>query len=53
MAKTPETVNEFLADLQSRLTSSGLNAIKRLKDLKKAHLQSKEEKDQHDYQVFL
>jgi metallopeptidase MepB len=52
MAKTPETVNEFLADLLSRFAPSGLKTVNKLRDIKKVHLDSDEVKTQHDNQFF-
>ncbi|KAH0537202.1 hypothetical protein FGG08_005980 [Glutinoglossum americanum] len=40
MAKTPETVDEFLGDLRSRLTAGGKSEITRLKEVKKEYLNS-------------
>ncbi|EED20714.1 metallopeptidase MepB [Talaromyces stipitatus ATCC 10500] len=44
MAKTPETVNTFLGDLRSRLTAGGFKEIEKLKELKKADVESRSEK---------
>jgi len=44
MAKTPETVDNFLGDLRSRLTAGGLKEIEALKELKKQDLESRGEK---------
>ncbi|KAH8587442.1 metallopeptidase MepB [Bisporella sp. PMI_857] len=41
MAKTPKTVNAFLADLQTRLTPGGRKELEKLKELKKADLESR------------
>lgn len=43
MAKTPKTVNDFLADLRSRLKDGGLDEIKTLKALKKKDVESRGE----------
>ncbi|MCJ1477254.1 hypothetical protein MMC13_005925 [Lambiella insularis] len=40
MAKNPETVDVFLEDLRSRLTTGGRNELENLKQLKKADLES-------------
>jgi metallopeptidase MepB len=42
MAKTPENVNAFLNDLQSRLTAGGERELEELKQFKKAGLESRE-----------
>ncbi|GAM37137.1 Prd1 homolog [Talaromyces pinophilus] len=44
MAKTPQTVDTFLGDLRSRLTAGGLKEIEKLKELKKADVESRGEK---------
>lgn len=43
MAKTPETVAKFLLDLQSNLTDGGERELKKLKQLKKAHMEARGE----------
>lgn len=43
MAKTPETVNNFLGDLRSRLAAGGEKEIKSLLEVKKADLESRGE----------
>jgi metallopeptidase MepB len=43
MAKKPETVDNFLCDLRSKLTTSGQREIEKLKQLKKADLESQGE----------
>ncbi|KAH6884602.1 metallopeptidase MepB [Thelonectria olida] len=43
MAKTPETVDAFLKDLQSRLFEGGRQELVKLKELKKKDLQSRGE----------
>jgi metallopeptidase MepB len=52
MAKTPETVNDFLADLKSRFAPSGLRAMDQLKRIKKTQLEIKGLHDQPDGQFF-
>ncbi|RMD40552.1 hypothetical protein DV735_g4563, partial [Chaetothyriales sp. CBS 134920] len=48
MAKTPKTVDDFLADLRKRLNQGGLDEIEVLKKLKKADVESRgEEFDGH------
>lgn len=44
MAKTPQTVDTFLGDLRSRLTAGGLKEIEKLKEFKKADVESRGEK---------
>jgi metallopeptidase MepB len=44
MAKTPETVNTFLGDLRSRLAAGGAKELEKLKELKKADVESRGEK---------
>jgi metallopeptidase MepB len=44
MAKTPKTVDDFLADLRSRLADGGLEEIEVLKKMKKEDVESKGEK---------
>jgi metallopeptidase MepB len=41
MAKTPETVTEFLGDLRKRLTAGGKKEVDRLLELKKSDLESR------------
>ncbi|KZF25458.1 metallopeptidase MepB [Xylona heveae TC161] len=41
MAKTPETVDEFLGDLRTRLTAGGKSEIDNLKSLKKEDLKNR------------
>ncbi len=43
MAKTPETVNTFLSDLRSRLTTGGVGEVEKLKQLKEADLAARGE----------
>ncbi|QKX52953.1 uncharacterized protein TRUGW13939_00024 [Talaromyces rugulosus] len=43
MAKCPETVNSFLGDLQARLRDNGMKEVDKLKQLKKADLESRGE----------
>jgi metallopeptidase MepB len=43
MAKTPENVNSFLADLRSRLTEGGQMELKELKQVKKKDVESRGE----------
>jgi metallopeptidase MepB len=43
MAKKPEIVNTFLSDLRSRLAASSQREIEKLKQLKKADLESRGE----------
>jgi metallopeptidase MepB len=43
MAKTPDKVNSFLADLRSRLTAGGQKELDELKQSKKADLESRGE----------
>ncbi|KAH7417916.1 metallopeptidase MepB [Cadophora sp. MPI-SDFR-AT-0126] len=43
MAKKPETVNEFLADLQSRLIAGGRKDLEALKSMKKSDIESRGE----------
>ncbi|CRG86921.1 metallopeptidase MepB [Talaromyces islandicus] len=43
MAKTTETVDSFLGDLRSRLAAGGLKEIEKLKELKKADVESRGE----------
>lgn len=51
MAKTPETVDTFLGDLRSRLKAGGLKEMDKLKELKKADVESRGEK--YDGHYFL
>ena len=44
MAKTPKTVDDFLADLRSRLSQGGLDEIEVLKKMKKEDVESRGEK---------
>ena len=44
MAKTPKTVDDFLADLRSRLSQGGLDEIEVLKKMKKDDVESRGEK---------
>ena len=44
MARTTETVDAFLADLKSRLTSGGRKELERLKQLKKTDMESRGER---------
>lgn len=44
MAKTPKTVDDFLADLRERLAEGGLEEIKYLKSMKKVDIESRGEK---------
>jgi metallopeptidase MepB len=41
MAKTPETVNEFLIDLRTQLTAGGANEVKHLSEIKKKDLKDR------------
>lgn len=43
MAKCPETVNSFLGDLRARLRDNGKREVEKLKQLKKADLESRRE----------
>jgi len=49
MAKTPDRVNEFLADLRSKLIPHGLASLRMLQDFKKSDLESGE----NDNEFFL
>jgi metallopeptidase MepB len=49
MAKTPERVNEFLADLRSKLTPYGVAALRELQDFKKSVLKD----DENNGEFFL
>ncbi|KAL9110668.1 MAG: hypothetical protein Q9227_004845 [Pyrenula ochraceoflavens] len=51
MAKTTDTVDDFLGNLRSRLTQGGLDEIKVLKDMKKNDVESQGE--QFDDRYFL
>jgi metallopeptidase MepB len=52
MAKTPKTVDDFLADLRSRLSDGGVAEIKTLKELKKKDLDSRGEKYNDRYYLW-
>ncbi|KAL2012533.1 hypothetical protein VTN00DRAFT_58, partial [Thermoascus crustaceus] len=52
MAKTPQTVDNFLGDLRSRLTAGGLKEIEALKELKKQDLESRGEKFDGRYYLW-
>lgn len=43
MTKTPETVEQFLADLQAKLTAGGQREVQKLKALKTAHMEDRGE----------
>lgn len=51
LAKCPDTVNSFLGDLQARLRDYGKREVEKLKQLKKADLESRGES--FDGQYFL
>jgi metallopeptidase MepB len=51
MAKTPKTVDDFLADLRSRLSNGGLDEIKMLTAMKKQDLESR--KKEFDSRYYL
>lgn len=53
MAKTPKTVDDFLADLRSRLTEGGKSEIAKLKELKRQDLQSRGEEKTDDGHYYL
>jgi metallopeptidase MepB len=53
MAKTPETVDEFLGDLRSRLTAGGRSEVTRLKEIKKEDLKSRGEESSDDGHYYL
>ncbi len=53
MAKTPKTVDDFLADLRSRLTSGGTSEIKKLRDLKEQDLKDRGEERSFDGHYYL
>lgn len=52
MAKTPQTVDDFLGDLRGRLSQGGLDEIATLKQLKKADLESRGEKFDGNYYLW-
>ena len=52
MAKTPETVDDFLGDLRTRLTSVAQKELKVLKELKKSDLESKGQKYDGNYYIW-
>jgi metallopeptidase MepB len=51
MAKTPENVNSFLADLRSRMTAGGEKELEELKQAKKKDLEDRGE--EFDGRFFL
>ncbi|KAL1953431.1 hypothetical protein VTO42DRAFT_2838 [Malbranchea cinnamomea] len=53
MAKTPETVDNFLGDLRKRLTAGGQQEIKVLKELKAQDLKSRTPSQEFDGHYFL
>ncbi|KAH0562023.1 hypothetical protein GP486_003277 [Trichoglossum hirsutum] len=53
MAKTPETVDEFLGDLRSRLTAGGRSEVARLKEIKREDLKSRGEGSRDDGHYYL
>ena len=53
MAKTPKTVDDFLADLRSRLTSGGTSEIEKLKALKEQDLKARGEEKSFDGHYYL
>jgi metallopeptidase MepB len=52
MAKTPKTVDDFLADLRSRLSQGGLDEIATLKKMKEEDLKSRGEKFDGRYYLW-
>ncbi|KIW91891.1 uncharacterized protein Z519_07861 [Cladophialophora bantiana CBS 173.52] len=52
MAKTPKTVDDFLADLRSRLTQGGLDEIATLKKMKEEDLKSRGEEFDGRYYLW-
>ncbi len=53
MAKNPDTVNEFLADIRFKITPPALESLQAFKDFKKNDLKSHGEADQYEDQFFL
>lgn len=53
MAKTPKTVDDFLADLRSRLTAGGQKEIDKLLELKRQDLKERSINDGTDSHYFL
>ncbi|KAM7220101.1 metallopeptidase MepB [Rhypophila decipiens] len=45
MAKSPDAVNSFLADLRSRLRQAGLQALQKLKEIKQADLEHRADEE--------
>ena len=52
MAKSPESVNEFLGDLRTRLSLIAQNELEVLKNLKKSDLESKGQKYDGNYYIW-
>lgn len=52
MAKTPETVTNFLGDLRSRLAAGGQKEIQQLLDLKKADVEARGESFDNGYYLW-
>ena len=52
MAKTPKTVDDFLADLRSRLAQGGLDEIEVLKKMKKQDLEARKEEFDGRYYLW-
>lgn len=53
MAKTPKTVNDFLADLRSQLTAGGLKEIEHLKSIKQADMKARGIETANDGNYYL
>lgn len=53
MAKTPQTVDDFLGDLRTRLAPGGLSELEKLKDLKAEDLKSRNQGDSNDGRYYL
>jgi metallopeptidase MepB len=52
MAKTPQTVLDFLGDLRTQLTPGGVKEIEHLKDLKKQDLKSRSLEEDGNYYLW-
>jgi metallopeptidase MepB len=53
MAKTPETVNEFLNDLRTQLTPGGAGEVKHLSEIKKKDLNARGLETTYDGNYYL
>ncbi|UKZ50497.1 hypothetical protein TrVGV298_004760 [Trichoderma virens] len=53
MAKIPDTVNKFLAELCSKLTPAGLASLNELEFLKRDDVSRQDELDQYDHSFFI